>query len=181
VQQFSRVSACRRVLNSHDAASRESRAFEAQRSLQSPTAQRGCRRANLQHAQGAADSGESHANDWQPLCQIVAPRCVVTFSTQSVRRATAPSRCAHSRQARRWLENVAIHGQRRGAGSNWSTPKRVARSPYSVCRASHGTSRPNPSVNARPNGRPPGPRGALVYSAPRGPGVLPSAPRYLER
>ena len=52
-----------------------------------------------------------------------------------------------------------------------------------VMPLAQGTSalRPNPSVNARPNGRPPGPRCALVYPAPRGPGVLPSGPRYLER
>ena len=35
---------------------------------------------------------------------------------------------------------------------------------------------PNPSFKRSPNGRPPGPRGAVVYPAPRGPGVLPSVP-----
>jgi hypothetical protein len=41
--------------------------------------------------------------------------------------------------------------------------------------------RPNPSVNARPNGVALGPRGALVHHAPRGPSATPSVPRYLKR
>jgi hypothetical protein len=36
--------------------------------------------------------------------------------------------------------------------------------------------RPNPSLKRSANGRPPGPRGAVAYPAPRGPGVLPSSP-----
>ena len=40
---------------------------------------------------------------------------------------------------------------------------------------------PNPSVEARPNGGPPGPPSAFVYHAPVGPGVPPSAPPHLER
>jgi len=41
--------------------------------------------------------------------------------------------------------------------------------------------RPNPSVNARPSGGPPGPRCRVVHHRPRGPGVPPLVPRYLER
>ena len=40
---------------------------------------------------------------------------------------------------------------------------------------------PNPSFEARPNGKPPGPPGAVVYPTPVGPGVLPSVPPQLER
>ena len=40
---------------------------------------------------------------------------------------------------------------------------------------------PNPSLKRSANGRPPGPRGAVGYSAPHGPGVLPLSPAYLER
>ena len=36
--------------------------------------------------------------------------------------------------------------------------------------------RPNTSLKRSANGRPPGPRGAVVYPAPRGPGVLPPSP-----
>jgi hypothetical protein len=161
VLQSSRVSACRRALNSHNAASREHRAALEE--------------SVMQLAQQAAVD-KSHANDWQPPCHTAAPHCVVPFSIQSVRRATATSRCADTKLARRWLENVSTHGPQRGAGSNWSTPKTVARSPYPVCRASHGASRPNPSLKLSPNGVPPGPRGRAVYHRPRGPGVTPSAP-----
>ena len=40
---------------------------------------------------------------------------------------------------------------------------------------------PNPSVEARPNGKAPSPRGALVYHAPHGLGTSPSVPPHLER
>ena len=40
---------------------------------------------------------------------------------------------------------------------------------------------PNPSVEARPNGKPPGPRGREAYHVPRGPGALPSVPPHLKR
>jgi hypothetical protein len=36
--------------------------------------------------------------------------------------------------------------------------------------------RPNPSLKRSANGKPPGPRGAVVYPAPRGLGVFPSSP-----
>ena len=40
---------------------------------------------------------------------------------------------------------------------------------------------PNPSFEARPNGKPPGPPAAVVYPTSVGPGVLPSVPPQLER
>jgi len=177
VQHFSRVSACRRALSSHDAASRENRAFGAQRSIQSSTAQRGCRRGIQQHAQQATDGDESHANDWQPQCQTAASRCVVAISIQSVRRATAASRCAHTNRAWRWLEDAATRGRQREAGSDSSTPMSAARSPYPGCRASHGASRPNPSLKLSPNGGPRGPgRRYAVHSRQPGPRVPPLVP-----
>ena len=163
MQQSSRVSACRRVLNSHNAASREDRSVLEE--------------SVMLHAQQAANGDESYANDWQPQCQTAAPRCVVAFSNQSVRRATATSRCADTKRARRWLENVSTHGPQRGAGSNWSTPKTVARSPYQGCRASHGASRPNPSLKLSPNGGPRGPgRRYPVHFRQPGPRVPPLVP-----
>jgi hypothetical protein len=35
---------------------------------------------------------------------------------------------------------------------------------------------PNPSLKLSPNGMAPGPRGALAYHAPHGPGTMPSVP-----
>ena len=40
-----------------------------------------------------------------------------------------------------------------------------------MCKAT-----PNTSLKRSANGRPPGPRGAVAYPAPRGPGVLPPSP-----
>ena len=41
--------------------------------------------------------------------------------------------------------------------------------------------RPNPSLEARPNGKPPGPAPGCAYHPSAGPGVLPSVPPQLER
>jgi hypothetical protein len=40
---------------------------------------------------------------------------------------------------------------------------------------------PNPSINARPGDKPPGPPGGPAYRLPGAPGALPPATRYLER
>ena len=40
---------------------------------------------------------------------------------------------------------------------------------------------PNPSLEARPNGKPPAPRGSAGYHPPRGAGALPSVPPQLKR
>jgi hypothetical protein len=45
--------------------------------------------------------------------------------------------------------------------------------------STHAT--PNPSVEARPNGKPPGPLPGCAYHPSSGPGALPSAPPHLER
>lgn len=54
-----------------------------------------------------------------------------------------------------------------------------------VVQGSHGRQRQraghNPSVEPRPNGRPPGPPVGVVYHPPVGPGVLPPVPSHLER
>ena len=51
------------------------------------------------------------------------------------------------------------------------------------CRSVLGSPRatPNPSVEARPNGGPPGPPSGVVYHPPVGPGVPPLGPPHLER
>jgi hypothetical protein len=41
--------------------------------------------------------------------------------------------------------------------------------------------KPNPSCEARPNGKPPGPATGEVYHPSAGPGALPSVPPQLER
>ena len=44
-----------------------------------------------------------------------------------------------------------------------------------------GAVMPNPSLEARPNIKTPGPRSGLAHFPPRGPGVLLSVPPQLER
>ena len=44
-----------------------------------------------------------------------------------------------------------------------------------------GAVRPNPSLEARPNIKTPGPRSGLAHSPPRGPGILLLVPPQLER
>lgn len=60
-----------------------------------------------------------------------------------------------------------------------ATPSKARRSAF--VPFARPQARPNTSVNARPNGGAPGPRSALAYHAPHGPGTPPLAPRYLER
>ena len=73
---------------------------------------------------------------------------------------------------------AALTCQRRGGSSRVAFASRLG----SVCftrggRAwQHSSVRPNPSFKRSANGRPPGPRGAVVQVGPRGPGVLPLPP-----
>ena len=63
-----------------------------------------------------------------------------------------------------------------------ASPARQDRGSSEGCRTFGGERVwPNPSVKRSANGRPPGPRAAVVYPASRGPGVLPLSPAYLER
>ena len=55
----------------------------------------------------------------------------------------------------------------------WSSEARL---PWASVPCQQGAARPNPSLKRSANGRPPGPRGAVVYPAPRGPGALPLSP-----
>jgi hypothetical protein len=178
VQWFSKVSACRRMLNSHDAASRENRAAsKSPRCSAFGPEQRGIGRTGPQQAQQAVECGESKASDWQPQCQVGSRHGVGTLCIQSVRRATEASSCAGFTCAQRWLRNVASQGHERGAGNNWSTATSAARSRLVRSVASHGASRPNPSLKLSPNGGPRGPRRLyLVHSRQPGPRVPPLVP-----
>ena len=178
MQRFSKVSACRRAHSSHDAASREKRAASrAPRCSALWPAQHGIGRARLQQAHQAFERGESKADDWQPQCQVGAPHGVGTLGIRSVRRPTEASNHAGIKCAQRWLRNAASQGRERGAGSNWRTPTSAARSRLVRRVASHGTSRPNPSLKLSPNGGPRGPgwRYAVHFRQP-GPRVPPLVP-----
>jgi hypothetical protein len=112
--------------------------------------------------------------DLAPQHQIEHPHCVVGAEFQSVRRAAAASACTSNHSRQRRLENLAHHGQQRGAGSLRRPP---AKDSKITPRTSHRASMPNPLLKRSTNGRPPGPglRYAVHFLSP-GPGVLPLAP-----
>jgi hypothetical protein len=66
-------------------------------------------------------------------------------------------------------------------GLGFSEYRRGTLGPEAIEMVKLRTTRSNPSVEARPNGKPPGPRGSPGYHPSRGPGALPSAPPHLER
>jgi len=122
MQYASRVSACRRELNSHKEAqlrkatqlrthlqclgSRNSRVVDLQAML-------------LQLRRRA--KGQAKVNDMAPLCQIDLPICVATTGLQPVR-GTAANSCAFS-PYRRWrLEDVLRNCRTRRAGGNRCSP-----------------------------------------------------------
>jgi hypothetical protein len=93
------------------------------------------------------------------------------------------------------LQDTFFHNPDPGCGCLGSiSPSRLRASRWSLrpvpssftwavrlCVRTGGQMRPNPSFEARPNGRRPGPRCALVHDAPRGPGLPPSVPPQLQR
>jgi hypothetical protein len=125
----SRVSALRRELNSHDAASREHNAAAAIQHAGVPDdharlSLRGHRHVQVNMIE-ARQMGRlivttrktRKTNDLAPLHQIEPTRCVVGAGFQSVRRAAAASVCTNNHSHWRQLENLVHHGQQRGAGS----------------------------------------------------------------
>ena len=102
---------------------------------------------------------------------------------QSVcRAAAAPALSRLLGHLPRRLECVARHGHERAAGGFRCGPPEVTGS-FTVPASSRAdATTPNPSFEARPNGKPPGPgRWYGVHFHQPGPGVLPSVPPQLER
>ncbi len=168
-----KVSACRRELNSLDAASRELGATVA--AEQCPCSQAG----KIEPRQvGRGNGGESSkTNELAQQSQIEALHCVGSTEFQSVRRAAVASVFAYAASLGRRLEDVAHYIRQRGAGSNCCPPPGITR-PRQVQRiAPRRTSRPNPSLKRSANGRPPSPgRWYAVHFLRPGLGVLPSSP-----
>ena len=76
--------------------------------------------------------------------------------------------------------SIAMHISTLRAASISAVPGSSGRAPCTTVRSKMPL-RPNPSVKRSDNGGPPGPQGAVVYLAPRGPSVPPLSPAYLER
>jgi hypothetical protein len=146
----SRVSACRRELNTSSAAQPRAAELHEQRCTSDKTVESetkfgsslsvGSTNLERQRVQGLV--AKKH-EDWSPPCSIAAPSCV---------------------------------GSRTGVPSPTAAKKASPRQPAGQLQGSAGSALPNPSLKLSPNGVPPGPRGRAVYHRPRGPGVTPSVP-----
>ena len=111
---------------------------------------------------------------WQAVCCPLRRR---PPARASVNAGTDPSNSAQGRPLP--LHPSVFAGTVAGFGDR-ITPI-VATSSAKRHFLQHCASTPNPSFEARPNGRPPGPRRSGAYHLHRGPGVLPSVPPQLER
>ena len=169
----SRISACRRGLNSHDAAEPRIRSGPRQRTMQRSSAQ--CK--NVEHARRDMSRGAARSSDKAPPCHRETPHCVGDPGFQSVRGPAAASDTASIRgPLRQRLECAARHRRRRGAGGDRGAQTGATR-PWPAHRPhSPGAALPNPSLKWSANGRPPGPVCGALHSPQPGPGVLPLAP-----
>ena len=182
VQYPSRKCACRRELNSHDAAEpRRVRDLSLRRNRSSSNedgSEQACR------LQRAAKHGAGTGAASQPAQR---QRTDVPHRTSDLRWRHRFSVGSSSRRSQRCqprlgrvsqrLECVVPHGPQRGAGSLGCGPREVtglgqARRPRSPCAVL-----PNPSLKGSTNGRPPAPgRRYAVHCLRPGAGVLPLAP-----
>ena len=171
----SRISACRRELNSHDAAAPRILSGPPLRATQRPSAK--CK--FTEHESRVMSRAVANWNYMAPPCHLEPPHCVGRPAIRSVRGAAAASTAASTRgPSRRRLEYAACHGRQRGAGGDCCAPTGGATRPWQLHRQrSSGAALPNPSFKRSANGRPPGPAGRYaVHFLPAGPGVLPSSP-----
>ena len=166
----SRISACRRELNSHGAAKpREHRCPQERSRAENRT-------TRPQQPSSGMASTATNRNDMEPQCNIEPVYCVGRSGFQSVRRAAASS--GASRFAQWWrLENVACRGRQRGAGGFRSRPRGTTAPLQARRQCVVSAAQPNPSFKPSPNGGPPGPgnRYGVHFLSP-GPGVPPSVP-----
>ena len=171
----SRVSAWRRELNSHNAASREHRAHrEALGGPATTAAISALGKDKLQHVQRVDLGKELNPNDRVPLRQLEPLHCVGGPEFQSVGRAAAAGigKSFQRRLARR-LEYVVHHRQLRGAGSTCGSPSKDSKV---ALLSSRHPSLPNPSFKPSPNSKMPGPRSSPYHHLQRGPGIFLSGP-----
>ena len=170
----SRVSACRRELNSHDAA--EPQELSGPRQLATP--RESAELKVMENKNRAMSRGAATKNDKVLPCQIEPPHCVGGPGLQSVCGAAAANTAASCfGRLRRRLEHAARHGLQPAAGGDWCSPPEGTGLWRAHRQRSSGAALPNPSFKRSANGRPPSPgwRYAVHFRQP-GPGVLPSSP-----
>ena len=166
----SRVSACRRELNSLDAAMPQKHGCPQERGQ--PESQS----AQPEQPNRNRASTATNRNDMEPQCCIGPAHCVGGSGFQSVRRAAASIGASHFAQWWR-LEYVACHGRQRGAGGFCGGPRGITVLFQARRQRMVSAAQPNPSFKPSPNGGPPGPgnRYGVHFLSP-GPGVPPSVP-----
>ena len=183
MQYASRFSACRRELNSHDAAKPQTADRTHDRCPGLTTCSR--RIASLQTTQlkplhKPEGWWARRTDDLTPPRQFEQPNCVATGGFHPVHGAAANNGALRRSHGRR-LEDVARQHRMRGTGGN-SCWRAGAAGTWQISRMRKiNTALPNPSVEARPNGKAPGPPPGFVYHPSGGPGASPSAPPHLER
>ena len=163
----SRVSACRRGLNSHEAAE--------PRGIARPQVHRRAEKRSAETSEWRRNPAAANGNEMEPPCHIGPAHCVGSSQVQPVFRAAAGD-----------VAVAADGGGGLNAPHTWvSSAEReatVARhaEPQGLLyrqRASSTPALPNPSLKGSTNGMPPGPgwRYAVHFRHP-GPGVMPLAP-----
>ena len=175
----SRICACRRELNSHKrgGAAKCSSAEAAGQSTRSAT-----------YWSAGAPSVDRVLASNNDLFKSVAARRKAASCCGIPRRAAAPDTPSRNQRVRcrtayfcslaRWHKSLPDQLLRRGAGSILRRPRRG----FCALHAAHrGRALPNPSLEARPNIKTPGPRSGAGYYPHRGPGVLLLVPPQLER
>ena len=184
MQCSSRISACRREPNSHDAAKpREPACPQKRAAARGPQARTSEEPNDLvaaEHGPGQRGS-QQESNYLEPQCHIEPAHCVGSSCFQSVRGAAATSSAASGFGRVRRLEYPTRKGQQRGTGSAGCAPQGVTGPCQAHRQRGAGAALPNPSLEARPNIKTPGPRSGLAHFPPRGPAVLLSVPPQLER
>ena len=170
VRCASRVSACRRELNSLDAAKPRERGNPQERGRAEIHTTR-----PQQPSSGMASTA-TNRNDMEPQCYIELPHCVGGSGLQSVHRAATSNGASHLAQWWR-LKYVACHGRQRGAGCFCGGPRGTTMPFQARRQCIVSAAQPNPSFKPSPNGGPPGPgnRYGVHFLSP-GPGVPPLVP-----
>ena len=168
-----RVSACRRELNSHEAA--EPRNLSSHKQGQYAARESESCRPSARERMNPGDLVAEHGKDWKP-CGESRQRTAWEAGQFSQSRRAAAFSVRHSAVPLWRLEHVVRGQQQRGAGGALFMRKPV---PGVVCIGSErggSGALPNPSFKRSPNGVALGPRGSAVYHLPRGPSATPSVP-----
>lgn len=174
MQFSSRFSACRRDLNSHDAAKPREPGCPQERARQLSVPERG--QATEQPPCMELTSAAASKSYMAPQCHIEPVHCVGSSEVQSVRGAAATTAASCFGLWRR-LEHAARHHRQRGAAPALSAPQQAAGPLHAHAWRASSTALPNPSLKGSTNGMPPAPgRRYAVHFRQPGAGAMPSVP-----